>query len=119
MAGSRALGPPGEPTHPAPCIRDASAGRRGGHPSGPGAAGARQPGDDAALHARLARPAVRRLSLGASASMTAGPTSASQAPPDALGALWKDYKASGSPKAREQLILHYSPLVKYVASRLA
>jgi RNA polymerase sigma factor for flagellar operon FliA len=32
---------------------------------------------------------------------------------------WDDYKASQSPKARDALILHYSPLVKYVAGRVA
>jgi RNA polymerase sigma factor for flagellar operon FliA len=36
-----------------------------------------------------------------------------------LHQLWQEFKASGSPRAREQLILHYSPLVKYVASRVA
>jgi RNA polymerase sigma factor for flagellar operon FliA len=33
--------------------------------------------------------------------------------------LWKEFKKSGSAGAREQLIVHYSPLVKYVASRVA
>ncbi len=45
-----------------------------------------------------------------------------QAPPDAadeLAALWAEFKSSGSPAARERLILHYAPLVKYVASRVA
>jgi len=32
--------------------------------------------------------------------------------------LWSDYKASGDQAVREQLILHYSPLVKYVAGRV-
>lgn len=32
--------------------------------------------------------------------------------------LWRDYKASGSIVLRDKLILHYSPLVKYVASRI-
>ena len=36
-----------------------------------------------------------------------------------LAALWGDYKSAGSPEARERLILHYAPLVKYVASRVA
>src|SRR5918999_2416267 len=34
-----------------------------------------------------------------------------------LGRLWEDFR-TGSPAAREQLILHYAPLVKYVAGRL-
>jgi len=33
--------------------------------------------------------------------------------------LWQAFKNTGSPLAREKLIVHYSPLVKYVASRVA
>jgi RNA polymerase sigma factor FliA len=33
-------------------------------------------------------------------------------------ALWVRFKASGDPGVRERLILHYSPLVKYVAGRV-
>jgi RNA polymerase sigma factor for flagellar operon FliA len=33
--------------------------------------------------------------------------------------LWRRYKDSGDTEARDQLILNYSPLVKYVAGRLA
>ncbi len=32
---------------------------------------------------------------------------------------WEDYKASGDTAARDRLILHFSPLVKYVAGRVA
>lgn len=42
--------------------------------------------------------------------------------PDALEELaraWEGYKRNGSPEARDALILHYSPLVKYVAGRVA
>jgi RNA polymerase sigma factor FliA len=38
---------------------------------------------------------------------------------DELGALWDAFKGSASNDARERLILHYAPLVKYVASRVA
>ena len=38
---------------------------------------------------------------------------------DELGALWDAFKGSASDEAREHLILHYAPLVKYVASRVA
>ncbi|HSL68181.1 MAG TPA: RNA polymerase sigma factor WhiG [Actinomycetota bacterium] len=38
---------------------------------------------------------------------------------DELAALWAEFKATASPHARERLILHYAPLVKYVASRVA
>lgn len=38
---------------------------------------------------------------------------------DSVQEAWDDYKASGSSKSRDALILHYSPLVKYVAGRVA
>ncbi|HEV8622155.1 MAG TPA: RNA polymerase sigma factor WhiG [Actinomycetota bacterium] len=38
---------------------------------------------------------------------------------DELAALWAEFKGTASPQARERLILHYAPLVKYVASRVA
>jgi RNA polymerase sigma factor FliA len=36
----------------------------------------------------------------------------------AIAELWREFKAGGSPQLRERLILHYSPLVKYVAGRV-
>lgn len=39
-------------------------------------------------------------------------------PNRALDTLWRDFKLSGDPRLRERLILHYSPLVKYVAGRV-
>jgi len=36
-----------------------------------------------------------------------------------LEALWREFKERGSTDARERLILHYAPLVKYVAGRVA
>src|SRR5437879_13511320 len=36
-----------------------------------------------------------------------------------LDQLWHDYKGSDDPKLRDALIVHYSPLVKYVAGRVA
>lgn len=36
-----------------------------------------------------------------------------------LSRLWTGWKESASPEMREKLILHYAPLVKYVASRVA
>lgn len=36
-----------------------------------------------------------------------------------LARMWSDYKTSGDPALRERLIIHYSPLVKYVAGRVA
>lgn len=36
-----------------------------------------------------------------------------------IRALWEEYKRTGDPTLREQLILHYAPLVKYVAGRVS
>ncbi|HEX2063118.1 MAG TPA: hypothetical protein VHE80_01715 [Acidimicrobiales bacterium] len=33
--------------------------------------------------------------------------------------LWAEYKATASAGARDQLIVHYAPLVKYVAGRVS
>jgi len=38
--------------------------------------------------------------------------------PSVVDQLWVDYKANGSTELRDKLILNYSPLVKYVASRV-
>ena len=38
---------------------------------------------------------------------------------DELGQHWHHFKSTGQDEAREKLILHYAPLVKYVASRVA
>jgi RNA polymerase sigma factor for flagellar operon FliA len=37
----------------------------------------------------------------------------------AIAQLWRDFKATGDKDLRERLILHYAPLVKYVAGRVA
>lgn len=39
--------------------------------------------------------------------------------PSTLDELWRTYKTTGDERLREQLILHYSPLVKYVAGRVS
>src|SRR5205807_5168655 len=36
-----------------------------------------------------------------------------------LKELWRRYKETGDPRAREQLVLAFSPLVKYVAGRMS
>jgi RNA polymerase sigma factor FliA len=50
--------------------------------------------------------------------MTMARTAKTGVPSD-LTDLWVEFKRSGSASARERLILHYAPLVKYVASRVA
>jgi RNA polymerase sigma factor FliA len=42
----------------------------------------------------------------------------SDAEPD-ITQLWEEYKSTGARDVRDQLIVHYSPLVKYVAGRVA
>jgi RNA polymerase sigma factor FliA len=49
---------------------------------------------------------------------TATATRTADIPAD-LAQLWDEYKSERDPQARERLILHYAPLVKYVASRVA
>ncbi|WP_084224259.1 RNA polymerase sigma factor WhiG [Kitasatospora cheerisanensis] len=59
---------------------------------------------------------------GAAASATTGRGaergSAKGTDQSALQALWRSYKETGDHGLRDQLILHYSPLVKYVAGRV-
>ncbi len=50
---------------------------------------------------------------------TKRPTLVPDDPTEALDELWSDYKSNGTANARERLILHYSPLVKFVAGRVA
>lgn len=43
------------------------------------------------------------------------PTRAPEASPQQIEEYWERFKASGDERAREGLIIHYSPLVKFVA----
>jgi RNA polymerase sigma factor for flagellar operon FliA len=54
-----------------------------------------------------------------SGSTTAKPAVTETAEGVAIDGLWKEFKASSAPDARERLIIHYSPLVKYVAGRVS
>ncbi|MFN2641512.1 MAG: RNA polymerase sigma factor WhiG [Actinomycetota bacterium] len=36
-----------------------------------------------------------------------------------IDALWREFKSTGDPAVRERLIIHYAPLVKYVAGRVS
>ncbi|WP_165989706.1 RNA polymerase sigma factor WhiG [Streptomyces sp. YIM 98790] len=47
------------------------------------------------------------------------PGSVPRSSPASLDELWHAYKSTGDNRLREQLILHYSPLVKYVAGRVS
>jgi RNA polymerase sigma factor for flagellar operon FliA len=46
------------------------------------------------------------------------PADAAAANEAVLHDLWRSFKSTGDPALREKLILHYSPLVKYVAGRV-
>ena len=91
------------------------------------------PVDGAAPPAAVAVPVpvplpAPRPGSAASGSAASGSAASGSAPEAAAGAtpaphrtldeLWRSYKAEGDPRLREQLILHYSPLVKYVAGRV-
>ena len=53
------------------------------------------------------------------ASSPAGSSFSDPSPEDSVSEAWTGYKKDGSAQARDSLILHYSPLVKYVAGRVA
>ncbi|SEG92684.1 RNA polymerase, sigma 28 subunit, SigD/FliA/WhiG [Actinacidiphila yanglinensis] len=53
------------------------------------------------------------------AAVTTARATPRPAAPTSLDALWRTYKSTGDARLREQLILHYSPLVKYVAGRVS
>src|SRR4051794_12053081 len=76
-----------------------------------------RPRPPAAYTATVPRPGGPQTP--APAASPAGPTGPAVPPARrALDDLWRAYKAHGDPGLREQLILHYSPLVKYVAGRV-
>jgi len=63
-------------------------------------------------------PEARADTKGKARAATAKKPDTAKAEADA-GRMWVKYKEDRSPEAREQLILHYSPLVKYVAGRVS
>ena len=77
------------------------------------------------------KAAAKKAAPAKKAAATRGPSSAKLAKYDELDAideaaaaeaalqqLWRDFKDTGEQSLRERLILHYSPLVKYVAGRV-
>ncbi len=62
---------------------------------------------------------VAASSVGGNGRDDSGRTRTEPKPVDRqLEELWKEFKANGDPATRERLILHYAPLVKYVAGRV-
>jgi RNA polymerase sigma factor FliA len=67
-----------------------------------------------------AKPAAKAVAKSRAKAVAFDPTVT--IPPhvdDELGQHWHRFKSTGEEEAREKLILHYAPLVKYVASRVA
>lgn len=90
-----------------------AAGAKAGATSGGAKAAAKAP-RKAATKAATKEPKGRVIDL------TGRPSVGTAAEPESeLDALWREFKTTGSARARERLILHYAPLVKYVASRVA
>jgi len=80
---------------------------------------ARIPGPDHRSGPAARRAAGATVALGQDADLTGPSRRAADAPlPGPVADLWRRYKATGDPGLRERLILHYSPLVKYVAGRV-
>jgi RNA polymerase sigma factor FliA len=69
--------------------------------------------------AKTTKTTARKPSAKAKASADNRRITIPPAVDDELGALWDAFKGHASDEARERLILHYAPLVKYVASRVA
>jgi RNA polymerase sigma factor for flagellar operon FliA len=76
------------------------------------------PGSAKAAPAIKVVPSLKPAAKATGRSVAVLPEPARQ-PMDELAALWAEFKGTASPQARERLILHYAPLVKYVASRVA
>jgi len=89
---------------------------RGGSASRPGVARSREPEDDGDLHPRVHRAAGQRLPKALTPERD-DPDRHRSAP--VSRELWADFKSTADHSARDRLILHYSPLVKYVAGRVA
>jgi RNA polymerase sigma factor for flagellar operon FliA len=76
----------------------------------------------AAKPVRAVRGPTKKKPAGRAAAKVQGKGAVVTIPPqvdDELAKLWHGFKGSRSPDSRERLILHYAPLVKYVASRVA
>ncbi|HEY6567522.1 MAG TPA: FliA/WhiG family RNA polymerase sigma factor, partial [Actinomycetota bacterium] len=68
------------------------------------------------------KPATKAKPKAKAGATSAAATATITIPPhvdDELGGHWHEWKTTGAVEPREKLILHYAPLVKYVASRVA
>ncbi|MFE5584206.1 RNA polymerase sigma factor WhiG [Kitasatospora sp. NPDC056531] len=111
--GGRPAVVPGQPADAARDTEPAHASRAAGEAGAPGGATADRaprPSDSAPTPGATSPPGAVSLPGVASPPGTPGRS--------ALEELWRSYKETGDQRLREQLILHYSPLVKYVAGRV-
>jgi len=69
--------------------------------------------------AKTTKTPARKAATATKAKPTPPAVTIPPAVDDELGQLWQGFKGEGSDESRERLILHYAPLVKYVASRVA
>ena len=69
--------------------------------------------------AKSTKTPARKTATASKAKSSAAAVTIPPAVDDELGQLWQGFKGEESEQARERLILHYAPLVKYVASRVA
>jgi len=83
------------------------------------AKGAAKPAKTSAKPAMVAAKPRKPSAKPKTATATATATTEADAAAEELRALWEEFKATASATVRERLILHYAPLVKYVASRVA
>ena len=109
----------GPSARPPALVRDPSAGGRGGPARDPGAARPRVHLHDPGLHSGRVRAAARGVSAQPSAGVTGEPALETNVKALELKDLWRRYKDEASEPAREQLVVAYSPLVKYVAGRMS
>src|SRR4029453_12990983 len=80
---------------------------------------ARTPEPDHRSRSAGQQPAGATVALGQHAPVTDQSWQAADGSPHGpVADLWPRYKATGDAAVRERLILHYSPLVKYVAGRV-
>ena len=77
-----------------------------------------RPARSGLLHERLDRDARRTVVVASSLAVDAAATAAATAAAREVAGVWQRYKASADAMLREQLILHYAPLVTSVASRV-
>jgi RNA polymerase sigma factor FliA len=104
----------------APQLRDAPARRRRRPAQHPGATRARECVQHPDLHSGRVSETEKRLCAQPPSGLRQGETTLeTNVKPIELRELWRRYKSDSDSKARERLVVAYSPLVKYVAGRTA